>query len=138
MPRLSEETIGTGDQSWLASAHGIWNCRTVPLDLDEFTSATHFPDGYLPSGTPLSIVDGVAVPYADGALAGFLFTDQRVVHEDEVINVPLLVHGSINVDKLPGSFDPETVTVAHNFTWFDGGLPAPVAYPVGEGDGGDA
>lgn len=112
MPRLVNETFGVDDQRWLGSAHGIWNCRTVKLDLDEFTAQTHYPDGYLPSGIPLAIVDDVAVPYASGGsngtnvLAGFLFTAQRVVagQEDAVINVPLLDHGRVNVPLLPVPF----------------------------------
>ena len=33
MPRLKSETIGTGDQSWLGSAHAIRNARTELLDI---------------------------------------------------------------------------------------------------------
>ena len=63
MPRLAETTIGTGDQSWLGSAHAIWECRTVAPDPDLFTAAA-YPDG-VPSGTPIGIVtaSGLAGPY---------------------------------------------------------------------------
>ena len=63
MPRLAEETIGTGDQSWLGSAHAIWECRTVAPDPDLFTLAA-YPDG-VPSGTPIGIVTAtqMAGPY---------------------------------------------------------------------------
>lgn len=63
MPRLATETYGTGDQSWLGSAHGIWNCRSVAPDPDLFTLAA-YPNG-VPSGTPIGIVTatGLAGPY---------------------------------------------------------------------------
>lgn len=63
MPRLAEETIGTGDQSWLGSTHGIWECRTVAPDPALFTEAA-YPDG-VPSGTPIGLVTatGLAGPY---------------------------------------------------------------------------
>lgn len=63
MPRLSTETYGAGDQSWLGSTHGIHNCRTVAPDPALFTAAA-YPDG-VPSGTPIGIVTatGLAGPY---------------------------------------------------------------------------
>lgn len=63
MPRLSEETFGAGDQSWLGSTHGIHNCRTVAPDPELFSAAA-FPNG-VPSGTPIGIVTatGLAGPY---------------------------------------------------------------------------
>lgn len=63
MPRLSTETYGAGDQSWLGSTHGIHNCRTVAPDPELFTAAA-YPDG-VPSGTPIGIVTatGLAGPY---------------------------------------------------------------------------
>lgn len=67
MPRLSTETYGAGDQSWLGSTHGIHNCRTVAPDPDLFTAAA-YPDG-VPSGTPIGIVTatGLAGPYTGDA-----------------------------------------------------------------------
>ena len=87
MPRLKTETVGTGDQSWLGSSHGIHECRTEILDVSTFTAGTHYPNGYIPSGTPVAKVGGMLVPYDStegtttnaGVLAGFLFTDQSVV-----------------------------------------------------------
>lgn len=67
MPRLSEETFGAGDQSWLGSTHGIYNCRTVAPDPALFTT-TAYPDG-VPSGTPLGLVTatGLFGPYTGDA-----------------------------------------------------------------------
>jgi hypothetical protein len=65
MPRLSTESFGAGDQSWLGGTHGIYNCRTVAPDPELFTSAL-YPDGVVPSGTPLGVVTatGKVGPYA--------------------------------------------------------------------------
>lgn len=105
MPRLTSETYGAGDQSWLGSTHGIGNCRTATLDVSAFTAATHYPNGYIPSGTPVNVADeGAATPYtgAAGERLGFVFTDQRVTGED--IPAPVLRHGIVKADRVPGDF----------------------------------
>lgn len=111
MPKFSSETFGNGDQSWLGSAHGIANCRTETIQVSAFTADTHYPDGFIPSGTPVALVDGFLVPYdgteetvdADGVLAGHIFTDQAT---DGVADIPapLLDHGRVKADKVPGEF----------------------------------
>lgn len=110
MPRLKSETFGSGDQSWLGSSHGIRNARTVTIDISAFTSGTHYPDGYIPSGTPVAIVSNLAVPYdktegtttGAGILAGFILTDQPVVGTVD-FPAPLLDHGRVIVSKVPYS-----------------------------------
>lgn len=119
MPRLKTETFGAGDQSWLGSSHGIYECRTEVLDYSAFTEADHFPDGYIPSGTPLAKVGGLMVPYTSaegtttnaGVLAGFLFTDQPVVGTKD-FGVPVLDHGRIKTAKVPVGTDAFTAPVA--------------------------
>lgn len=119
MPRLKNETVGTGDQSWLGSAHGIRNCRTVQLDISAFTANTHYPNGYIPSGTPLALSSGMAVPYTSaegtttgaGVLAGHLFTDQVVTGSNDFA-VPLLDHGRVIAAKVPQGTDAFTAPVA--------------------------
>ena len=56
MPNFKSESFGGGDQSWLGSAHGIANCRTEKLKVSGFTKGTHYPNGYIPSGTPVAKV----------------------------------------------------------------------------------
>jgi hypothetical protein len=119
MPRLKSETIGTGDQSWLGSAHGIRECRTETLDISAFTAGTHYPNGYIPSGTPVAKVSGLLVPYTSaegtttnaGVLAGHLFTDQLVVGTND-FPVPLLDHGRVKTAKVPAGTDAFTAPVA--------------------------
>lgn len=63
MPNLTTESIGSSNQSWLGSTHGMYNGRSVAPDPTLFTTAL-FPDG-VPSGTPIGIVTatGLAGPY---------------------------------------------------------------------------
>lgn len=111
MPRMTTESFGSGDQSWLGSEHGINEARTEMLDISTFTANTHFPDGYVRSGTPVAKVAGVLVPYdateatvtGAGILAGFVLTDQRVVGTYDFA-VPLLDHGRVKAAKVPVTF----------------------------------
>lgn len=108
MPRLRSETLGVGDQSWLGSAHAIWNCRTETVNVAAFTPATHFPNGFIPSGTPVAKVAGLLVPYdkteatvtGAGVLAGHIYTDQPVVGTQNFA-APLLDHGRVKAAKVP-------------------------------------
>jgi len=120
MPRFrTEQEVVTGNMEWLGSGHGIRNARTEILDISAFTAATHYPDGYIPSGMPVAKVGGVLVPYdategtvtGAGILAGFVLTDVPLkvtpgttapATEDQ--NVPLLDHGRVKVGKLPITF----------------------------------
>lgn len=112
MPRLSTETFGSGDMSWLDSGHGLRNARTDTLDISTFTAGTHYPDGYIPSGTPVAKVSGVLVPYTSaegtttgaGVLWGHILTDQRVVGTNDFA-VPVFQHGRVKASKVPQGSD---------------------------------
>lgn len=125
MPRLKNETFGGGDLSWLGSAHGIANARTEVLDISAFTAGTHYPDGYIRSGTPVAKVGGVLVPYdgneatvtGAGVLAGFVLTDQPVVGTAD-FGVPLLDHGRVRTAKLPIAFTAPTAAAKRAATTF--------------------
>ena len=107
MPKLRSETIGTGDQSWLGSTHGLRNARTEVLDISTFTAGTHYPNGYIPSGFPVAVVSGLLVPYdittgtttGAGILAGHVLTDQQVVGTVDFA-VPLFDHGRVKAAKV--------------------------------------
>lgn len=111
MPRLTTESFGSGNMSWLGSDHALNDARTEQLDISTFTAGTHYPDGYIPSGLPVAKVAGVLVPYdaneatvtAAGILAGFVLTDQRVVGTSD-FPVPLFDHGRVKVANLPITF----------------------------------
>lgn len=118
MPRFrTQQEVVTGDWTWLGSGHGIRNARTEILDISTFTAATHYPNGYIPSGMPVAKVGGVLVPYDEteatvtgaGVLAGFILTDTPLfvapgATATEDTNVPLIDHGRVKVAKLPITF----------------------------------
>jgi len=118
MPKLKTEQLGTGDQSWLDSTHAMRNARTGTFDVSAFTAATHYPNGFIPSGTPVALVGGLLVPYDKneatttdaGVLAGHVLTDKPVVGTTN-FSGPLLDHGRVKVSKVP----------------YSGGFAAPVA-----------
>ena len=119
MPRYATETFGSGDQSWLRSAHGLRNSKTETLDISTFTSGTHYPNGYIPSGTPVAKVGGMMVPYTSaegtttgaGILWGHLLTDQKVVGTVD-FGVPVFRHGEVIAAKVPQGTDAFTAPVA--------------------------
>ena len=127
--RIETPALSEGDQTWLASTRGIYKNRTCKLNLASFTVDPAL--GYIPSGTPLALVDSddeglEAVPYAaagvggTGVLAGFLFTDQVVVSgsADEYVNAPLMDHGRIRISRLPVAFvAPAAAATAGLFTY---------------------
>jgi hypothetical protein len=127
MPRFRTETFSTGDMSWLGSDHGIENSRTVTVDISTFTAGTHYPNGFIPSGLPVAVVGGVAVPYDSneatttgaGILAGHILTDQPVIGTGD-FGAPLFSHGRVVASKLPIAFTKPAAAAknaAHNIEY---------------------
>ena len=122
MPRLQSDTFLGNDQTWLGGTHSIYDTRTETLDISTFTAGTHYPNGYIKSGTPLAKVSGLMVPYDSleatttgaGVLAGHLYTDQRVVSSAATADfpIPLLDHGRVKAAKVPQGLNAFTVPVA--------------------------
>lgn len=56
------------DRSWLGSADGTLATRSITLDVSAFTAGTHYPLGYIPSGTVLGPItsSGLYGPYSAG------------------------------------------------------------------------
>lgn len=112
MPRLTEESYGSGDQSWIGSRRHLNNAQSARLSVAAFTAATHYPDGYLPSSTPVAKVGGVLVPYdptetvvtGAGVLAGHILWDQQVKAGDTELNVPLFDDGRVRAENVFGAF----------------------------------
>jgi hypothetical protein len=108
------ESFGQDDQSWLASAHGTDTARSITLDTSTFTSGTHYPNGYFPSGLALGKITatGKYGPYSNAAsdgtevLAGFLMTaiDAPSVNTIDPQGA-LLWHGAVIEAKLPVAVD---------------------------------
>jgi len=63
------EAFYQDNQTWLGSAHGTNMGRPITLDVSAFTSGTHYPNGYFPSGLPLAKIaaTGLYGPYAASA-----------------------------------------------------------------------
>lgn len=116
MPKLKTETFGGGDFSWLLTAPPIHDNRTEVLDISAWSKSTHYPNGYIPSGTPAAKGSNGLVPFnpdnavttGAGVLAGFIFGDQRVVNDSEDFGVALRDGGRIRVSKLPTVFTAPT------------------------------
>lgn len=117
MPQMVKKTLGTGDRRWLASAHGIRNCRSSVLDVSAFTLGTHFPDGYFPSGLIVNCANEQAVvPFtgAAGEVFGVLFDDVETDGVED-LNVPIFRHGGINTAYLPVATNLPTTAPAGFF-----------------------
>jgi hypothetical protein len=124
MPRMVDESFGAGDMSWLANAGDVnfAAARTETLNISAFTAGTHYPNGYIPSGTPLSKVGGLMVPYTSaegtttgaGILAGHLLTDQPVKGNAATVNfaVPVYDRGRVKAAKVPQGTDAFTAPIA--------------------------
>lgn len=119
----------TDDPSWIGGEHGIDANRTVTLDTALFTEGTHFPDGFLPSGTPLAKVTatGLYGPYTPGddpaglgTLVGFLYSPLTVEYTDQKLSGAVYVHGPVIEANLPSSaLDADGKTDVANRIWFE-------------------
>lgn len=103
------------NRSWLLGPHGTEPGTTpsVTLDIASFAEATHYPNGYLPSGLPLGRIDvnGRYGPYDNaatdgrGTAAGLLFSSVKVPDSGANPGGAMLVHGFVDIDKLPVALD---------------------------------
>ena len=120
-PLLPGATLGVlgGGQLGRMFAHAAqaMGYFTAVLDPAKFTQATHFPDGYIRSGTPVRVNDLTDItPWADaaGAKLGFIGGDFPV-NGAEKLNVHVITHPeTIKLDRLPVTFTaPATASVPH-------------------------
>jgi hypothetical protein len=96
-------------RAWLLSPHGTepGATPTITLDVSAFTAATHYPNGYVPSGLVLGKItaSGLYGPYDDTAAdgrqtaVGFLFSSVKVP-ADTTKNVGIAVLQAFAVVKL--------------------------------------
>lgn len=96
------------DRSWLLGTHGTdpGSNPSITLDISTFTEATHYPNGYIPSGMPLGEI--TATPGVYGPYGG---------REDEVQQFDLVgaTAGTFTI-----TFDGETTAaIAFNATAAD-------------------
>lgn len=113
-------------RNWLWGPHGTTpgDTPSIVLDLSQFVAATHFPNGYIPSGIVLGQVTavgaanrGLYVPYNDAfdadpatagqqgdgreVAAGLLFGSITVPAGRTRLGAALFVHGFVLAAKLP-------------------------------------
>ncbi|KNX38094.1 type 2 periplasmic-binding domain-containing protein [Luteipulveratus halotolerans] len=103
MPGLKTTSYGTGDYSWMLNTDGLDEAIGGVLDVSTFTKATHFPDGYFPSGLPVNVADrDVIKPWTDaaGAVLGFLKGDHKTDGVEDV-NCAVVVRANIKTAKVP-------------------------------------
>lgn len=123
------ETITQDDQSWLGSARGTDTARTGILQVSAFTPATHYPDGYFRSGTPVGRYtsganSGRYGPYTSGAadgtqtLVGFLLVPVKAPALSATnIAAAILDTGRIRTAKLPIAVDAAGIASAPRFAF---------------------
>ncbi len=103
------ETWIAEDRSWLASRDGTDVTQSITLDTSTFTKATHYPNGYVRSGTVLGRITatGLYGPYSNAAsdgrevAAGFLYTSTVMVEGGANVGAPLHWRGAIKESRLP-------------------------------------
>lgn len=105
------------NREWLIGQHGVDVTPSVTLDISKFTAGTHYPNGFIPSGTRLGKVttSGLYGPYDNTAndgrevCAGLLFSFAKAVDEFGTVRTKVggarFVHGVVKESKLPGSID---------------------------------
>lgn len=136
---LQKTDFQVGNRQWLLQEPTVK--MNVTLDISKFTANTHYPNGYIPSGTVIAIVTAtkLAGPY-DGAASdgtevayGLTYADVRAVRQDgstaSKVGTGAVVNDAIvSVSKLPfatgsgtkgaldGTSDTETQTAAASLT----------------------
>ena len=119
MPGLLTKNYGTGDFRWLLDSTGFRDAITATLDVSTFTAATHYPNGFFPSGLIVNIADPKAVkPFTGGAgeKLAFLMGDHETDGVEDRAGA-FLFHGSIRTGFLPVSTNlPATAPNGFYFT----------------------
>lgn len=126
-------TYQVGNRQWLLAEPDVK--LNVTLDPSKFTAATHFPNGYLPSGTVVGIVTttGLAGPYNSAATDGtqtaygITYGDARFVYDNGAVAAKVGISVVVNMAivskaKLPfqsgtGSADAAAITALKNVTF---------------------
>lgn len=103
------KSYAADDQSWLASRHGTGEPQSVTLDTSTFTKATHYPDGFFKSGTPLKY-NGTSKMYelwtTGTTLAGILFDSVPAPADNLIdVNAAMLDHCKVIGSRLPFAVD---------------------------------
>lgn len=106
----TEERWGGGDYRWLASATGFDRPESGTTDNTQFDAEDHYPNGYLPSGTRVTLDAGTGLlePYDEDTadlttLYGFIAHDEQV--RGAKTTVAVLRDATVIAQYLPGDTD---------------------------------
>lgn len=99
-------------RDWLLSPHGSETAISGTLDVSSLTAATHYPNGYVPSGLVLGVITatGLYGAYDDTAVdgravaAGFLFSSVKIPNLADLtkdVGIAVLAHCFVKISKLP-------------------------------------
>lgn len=99
------------NRAWLGSRDGTEFTETITLDTSAFTAGTHYPNGYVASGTVLGKITatGLYGPYDNAAsdgrqvADGFLFNSTPMRSGGPDVGAPLQWRGVIREAKLPAN-----------------------------------
>lgn len=100
------------NRSWLLSPHGAETAISGTLDVSALTAATHYPNGFVPSGLVLGLITATNLygPYDDTAVdgrqtaAGFLFSAVKIPNLADLtkdVGIAVLAHCFVKISKLP-------------------------------------
>lgn len=101
--------------SWLLDRGGF-EFESITLDVSAFTAGTHYPNGYIPSGTNLAKITatGLYGPYDNAALdgrevfRGHLGASTKVPNTADTtkdVGAPLCFSAVVRSSKLPAAVD---------------------------------
>lgn len=101
MPRMRTETFGEGDMSWLASDHGIFNCRTSVIDISTFARPPISPTAV--SAPALRSTSPASPPSPDRRCSrkARLHPDRSADRRRAGLLAPPLWHGLVKTARLP-------------------------------------
>lgn len=130
---IQSTTYQVENRQWLLAEPDVK--INVTLDISKFTQATHFPNGFIPSGTVLGKVTatGLYGPYTSGAsdgtqtAAAILYSSCRAVYLDGTLATKVgsggvVYDAMVSLGKLPfqsgaGSIDSAGQTALKNISF---------------------
>ena len=98
----SKEQFQSRDGRWLGDKHGLDIAVGGTLVLSTFTQGTHFPDGYLKDGLPVTKnAAGKFELWTAGEVYGFILDPAIVKAGDTEVVTAIYHHGGIALANLP-------------------------------------
>ncbi|PBC38476.1 hypothetical protein CJ179_38380 [Rhodococcus sp. ACS1] len=127
MANIAVRNTGTytvENRSYIYQDPGVWTRGSVTLDITKFVAGTHYPAGYIKSGTVLGKVTatGLYGPYdntaSDGreVAVGFLWDSVTPTSDKEA--APIWLFGFIKESKLPAAHGLDSAAKVDLAGWF--------------------